>query len=150
MTDPDTALRAGPVWRPLCLSHDPATIIDARQGGHTDLSNLLVELDNARERSHNPHRHCDIMIAGFTDATSTLRPYVIVCPPTDPGEGDHQHDELVQVEASWLAIAAAVVKPEGAYIPHGDPLVDALRNLPTCWSSVRVRRLALLLGVPRG
>lgn len=153
--------RAVTAWRALCMSHDPALIVDPDSGGYTDLDALVDEIEQSRERSHSMHPDCDLIIGGFVlpqdGAGFRERLVTVACPGQvgvgeDLDDGRHLHERLITVDVPWLRIFAAVLRPPGTFVPSGDPLVDAMRQLPGCWSADRVRRLRPLLGVvvPRG
>jgi hypothetical protein len=152
MTEPNR-----PVWRPLCLSHDPALIVDPDSGGYLDLEPLLDELDPHGAGIHVMHPGCDLMVGSFAHLPGSGERETllsVVCPPhrIELHPGTHQHEEAVHVEAVWLGLLAALRPARNLMIPDGDPLAAAARRLPECWTNDRARRLAPLLGVtvPRG
>lgn len=120
-------------YRILCLSHDPALVIDGLAWDRRD--GVLGVLRQESLSVFLPdHFRCDLLI---TRSSGGL--VEIGCPPHDR----HPRD------AQWLDAWAARLVLAAFDAPQDPALRAALDRLPPCWSYRRLDRLRDELGVGR-
>lgn len=128
-------------YRLLCLSHDPAIVIDGDDRSR----------DTAIARAHAgvpDHVGCDLLIGRYS------APLVEVCCPTRTAPGPtpawhpgwRWHAQPIWADAALLRLALLAIERA-----DGDEAIGrAIRQLPECWSWTRLRRLAPELDVTLG
>lgn len=125
-------------YRVLCLSHDPALVVDDMGVGFS----RPEAAEEAIRDGIDGHADCDLLIGRYS------YPLIEVgCPPTNGSErpGRHRctiHGITEWVDVAWLRLAAAVYQ-------SGNEQMRALaddRSL-CCWSWERLRRLRDELGI---
>lgn len=122
-------------YRVLCISHDPAIIVESIElqsgaDGRLVLEGLLAA--RPRDERLEQHRHCELLGGRYSS------PLVeVCCPPRDT----HPHSGH-WIDAEWLRLLAA------AYVARSHPsIAEALKKIGRCWSEERVLRLRAELGV---
>lgn len=127
-------------YQVICLSHDPALVIDTGWADRATLEGHLA----APKRSGvlAQHATCDLLGGAYS------YPLVeVYCPPTREvirGKCYHPHHGT-WIDAAWLRLLLAARKAAR----HGDggpSLLDALNPMSICWSEQRLSRLAVELG----
>lgn len=118
----------------LCLSHDPAIILDPQ------LFDVSKALDAATAPADHigiaHHATCDLLLGTWNNGLIS-----ITCPPRPHPREDGCHRLPIAVGVEWLQLLAAACETA---LP--DPgLTTALKRLPGCWSAERVYRLRNLL-----
>lgn len=109
----------------LCLSHDPAIVIDG--DWQHPAAAIAAIADRPNSEHLRLHVDCDLLIGRYS------YPLIEVgCPP----HAAHPHEAL-WVEAAWLRVAAILCGPPE---PAAD-VTDALARLPRCWTPTRIQRL---------
>jgi len=118
----------------LCLSHDPAIILEPE-----------FSLERALAAAANPagyigiahHADCDLLVGRWSGGLMA-----IACPiRPHPGEETGGHSTPQSVEVAWLRLLSAAHRME---LPDAD-LSVAMQRLPGCWSPTRIYRLRELL-----
>lgn len=120
-------------YRILCLSHDPALVLEAEW--HSPVEAATVAADPSLNPTIAAHATCDLLVGRYS------YPLIEVGCPEQRPEGDHtQHRDARWIDVAWLRLAWAATG-------FGDPTIhDALERLPGCWSPERLRRLREELG----
>lgn len=111
----------------LCLSHDPALVID-RDYGNPDAA-LRAAADPAKFDGHNT---CDLLVGRYS------APLIEAACPGGPHCTSHGPHADTWTDAGWLRLLHA------AYTADSD--ISAHR-LPRCWTKQRVLRLGTELGI---
>lgn len=121
------------VYRILCLSHDPAIILEPDWNNPEQAIAAATNPDDYIEVA--PHSSCDLLVGGFSYPLIS-----VACPPRPhPGQDAAPHRQPIWITKDWLHVLAAANQ-----LPHAD-LAAALRRLPGCWSPTRIHRLRNLL-----
>ena len=121
-------------YRILCLSHDPAIILEP---DWTDIAPALATAyDPAEHIEIAHHAGCDLLIGAWNNGLAAFG-----CPPRlDPlHRPTHIHPEWINVDMMRVLVAAYETA-----LPAPD-LTGALKRIPACWSSDRLHRLRELL-----
>jgi len=121
-------------YRILCLSHDPAIILEPNWAGFDQA--LAAATDPAKHVEIANHAECDLLVGTWRGGL-----FLITCPPRPHPREDGHHRLPVGGDIDWLRLLSAAYQAE---LP--DPrLTAALKRLPECWSAERVYRLRHLL-----
>lgn len=120
------------IYRPICMSHEPALVINSE---YTDRT--LFEAVLANPTSADPggdlerHAGCDLLGGAFS------YPLVeVYCPPRKAPVIRHTYGHWIDV--GWLRL----VHLTATTWPNSEALAQAHRALPMCWQPHRVARLA--------
>lgn len=113
-------------YRRICLSHDPAIVIDDDEFSTLDAALAASVADTA-------HKHCDVMIGQYS--------YPLVRLFCLPGHG---HSDTKDIDPSWLRLLWAAV-----YRGEAHEVTAAIKGLDRCWSVSRVQRLRYELDIDR-
>lgn len=121
-------------YNAICLSHDPAILIN-------EIARHKIDLPISRDDLRG-HEHCDIVIGRWSGGLCEL-----ACPGRDlPGptgcRAHHRSTEWTPVE--WLRLLVAATTPPNAI----DPKLLFRLSIGGCWPLDRIHRLRDELGLP--
>lgn len=116
----------------LCVSHDPAIVVDHDYGSPGEA--LAAAAEPAKHEQLREHLNCDLLVGRYS------YPLVKAACPGGPRctPGFHRHDADTWTDAGWLRLLHA------AYL-HGDDLTGM--RIRACWTKQRVLRLGRELGI---
>lgn len=121
-------------YRILCLSHDPAIILEPEWGDAYEALSAVASPDEHVKLAH--HAGCDLLVGAWSPRLEAL-----ACPPRAYSGHPPTH-----AFPEWLPVDLARVLGAAHQIPLPDAgLSAALKHLPACWSPTRIHRLRELL-----
>lgn len=133
----------------LCLNHDPAFPI-GEQHDALEFDEIRAAV---RERNLAGHGECDLLIGRYRDSRDAQEKVLLEvgCPGTgeraEPAAGckhSQPHPHTVWMESDWLELLAC------AYLDKKVPQIMLDRFNRSCWTKIRVIRLAPRMGLYLG
>lgn len=134
------------IYRPICLSHDPALVVDG--WGETEWNNLDAALGAVTRRAEALQFHigCDLLIARYSSPIVEL-----ICPAKTTIDAEARgaaycwHTQPTSIDAAWLQLMIACLDQQTPAVEKAVDHIKALDHIRGCWQPRRVRRLTILL-----
>lgn len=122
-------------YRILCLSHNPAIVIDRERDSPNGA--IAVAADPRSLEAVADHAECDLLVGRYSYPLIEL-----ACPPRDISTAWCKHRREVWIDIEWIRLLAAALDIEN---PALQDAVEGVVRPYRCWTRQRVLRLRSVL-----